>query len=360
MILAVLTPGLEFDPAEWMAGMDGALELLRFEELHRYSVVTELDSPNWKLTADGYVDGYHIGYLHSSTIGEKAITNRNTYDLFGPHVRIGFANKPIHEIRDRPESVASHVGGHEHGPLPLPERVDLRSAEPTALVRPIAAGPDARAVHDGAVPLLPPARGGRRGHRHRGGWRQLYAQVTSQEDFITGFKINRSLPAMGDDHIRFGRNERGNQTCTPGSTSSSTTAAGNASRQLRGNAGRSRRREEPSPVVPAADDVLVVEADEWAGRPSRPPRGQAPADTVDLVRTHGDQERRTGHVHHRLIRPEVAGDDGADGCRTLSRAVVQRGPVPERVLGEQAGHEVGAAGIGVPRTPARGSRPRRV
>jgi hypothetical protein len=41
--------------------------------------------------------------------------------------------------------------------------------------------------------------------------RQLYAQVTSQEDFVTGFKINRSLPAMGDDHIRFGRNERGNQ-----------------------------------------------------------------------------------------------------------------------------------------------------
>ena len=104
VILAVLTPGMEFDPAEWMAGMDGALELLRLDELHRYPVVTELDSPNWKLTADGYVDGYHIGYLHSSTIGEKAITNRNTYDLFGPHVRIGFANKPINEIRDRPES----------------------------------------------------------------------------------------------------------------------------------------------------------------------------------------------------------------------------------------------------------------
>ena len=104
VILAVLTPGLDFDPAEWMAGMDDALELLRLDELHRYPVLTELDSPNWKLTADGYVDGYHIGYLHSSTIGEKSITNRNTYDLFGPHVRIGFANKPITQIRDRPES----------------------------------------------------------------------------------------------------------------------------------------------------------------------------------------------------------------------------------------------------------------
>ena len=41
--------------------------------------------------------------------------------------------------------------------------------------------------------------------------RKLYAEVTGQEDFVTGFKINRSLGALGDDHIRFGRNECGNQ-----------------------------------------------------------------------------------------------------------------------------------------------------
>ena len=104
LVLAVLTPELDFDPDQWLAGMDDALAMLRLDELYRYEVPTVLDSPNWKLTADGYVDGYHIGYLHSSTIGEKAITNRNTYDYFGPHVRIGFANKPINEIRDRPES----------------------------------------------------------------------------------------------------------------------------------------------------------------------------------------------------------------------------------------------------------------
>ena len=38
--------------------MDDALELLRLDELHRYPVLTDLDSPNWKLVADGYVDGY--------------------------------------------------------------------------------------------------------------------------------------------------------------------------------------------------------------------------------------------------------------------------------------------------------------
>jgi len=212
IILAVLTPGLEFDPAEWLAGMDEALELLHLEELHRYPVVTELESPNWKLTADGYVDGYHIGYLHSSTIGEKSITNRNTYDLYGPHVRIGFANKPITEIRDRPEAewppmweIMSMVhylfpnlsiSGQPNRPLmasrllpgPTPDR--SQTVQYHYYRQPVE-GDEAVATAEAR--------------------RLLYAQVTGQEDFVTGFKINRSLGAMADDHIRFGRNERGNQ-----------------------------------------------------------------------------------------------------------------------------------------------------
>ena len=147
IVLAMLTPDADFDPDEWLAGMDDALEMLDLDELHRYPVPTMLDSPNWKLTADGYVDGYHIGYLHSSTIGEKAITNRNTYDFFGPHVRIGFANKPINAIRDPPEEQwPPDVRADEHGPLRVPQRLDLRPAEPAADGQPVAAGPDARAL----------------------------------------------------------------------------------------------------------------------------------------------------------------------------------------------------------------------
>ena len=212
VVFAVLTPGLDFDPAEWTAGMDEALELLRLDELHRYPVLTELDSPNWKLTADGYVDGYHLGYLHSSTIGEKSITNRNTYDLFGPHVRIGFANKPITQIRDKPESewppmweIMSMVhylfpnvsiSGQPGRPLmisrllpgPTPDR--STTAQYHYYRQPVE-GDEAVATAEAR--------------------RLLYAQVTGEEDFVTGFKINRGLGAMADDHIRFGRNERGNQ-----------------------------------------------------------------------------------------------------------------------------------------------------
>ena len=172
-----------------------------------------LDSPNWKLTADGYVDGYHIGYLHSSTIGEKSITNRNTYDFFGPHVRIGFANKPINEIRDRPESEwppMFEVMSMVHYVFP---NVSI-SGQPGAAAdgQPAAARAHAGPLAHGAVPLLPPAGRGRRGRRR---WPRPAArstpQVTGDEDFVTGFKINRGLGAIADGHFRFGRNEGGNQ-----------------------------------------------------------------------------------------------------------------------------------------------------
>ena len=35
--------------------------------------------------------------------------------------------------------------------------------------------------------------------------------MTGDEDFATGFKINRGLAAIPDGHFRFGRNEGGNQ-----------------------------------------------------------------------------------------------------------------------------------------------------
>ncbi len=160
-MLAVLTPDLDFDPAEWLAGMEDALEMLRLDELHRYPVQTLLDSPNWKLTADGYVDGYHIGYLHSATIGEKSITNRNTYDFFGPHVRIGFANKPITEIRDRPEEEwppMFEVMSMVH--YVFPNMSISGQPDRPLMVSRLLPGPTPDRSRTPAVPLLPPAGGG--------------------------------------------------------------------------------------------------------------------------------------------------------------------------------------------------------
>jgi phenylpropionate dioxygenase-like ring-hydroxylating dioxygenase large terminal subunit len=211
VVLSVLTPGLDFDPDEWLAGMDGALEILRLDELHRFPTVTALPSANWKLTADGYVDGYHLGYLHKKSIGEKSITNRNTYDFFGPHVRIGFANRPITTFRDAPVeqwplaeamSLVHYVfpnvsiSGQPGRPLMLSRLLPGPTPDRSTTVQ----------YHYFRQPVDGEEEVEAAEQRIR-----LYAQVTSDEDFATGFKINRALDAIADDCFRFGRNEGGNQ-----------------------------------------------------------------------------------------------------------------------------------------------------
>ena len=99
LVLAVLTPGLEFDVDEWLGGMGDALgDHAASTSCTATTCRPSCRAPNWKVAADGYVDGYHLGYLHRKSIGAKSITNRNTYDFFGPHVRVGFATKRLTEL----------------------------------------------------------------------------------------------------------------------------------------------------------------------------------------------------------------------------------------------------------------------
>ena len=209
-VFACLDPRGELDLDTWLGGMDESLAALRLDELHPYRVPTTLASPNWKLAADGYLDGYHIGYLHRNTIGRKSITNRNTYDMFGPHVRIGFATKETAAAADIPEQewdLAAHMslvhyvfpnvsmsGGHGDTLmlsklLPGPT-VDRSTTVQFQYYREPVVG-DLVAVAEEK--------------------RRTYEAVVRDEDCATIFGINDGLAAVGDGHFMFGRNEPGNQ-----------------------------------------------------------------------------------------------------------------------------------------------------
>jgi phenylpropionate dioxygenase-like ring-hydroxylating dioxygenase large terminal subunit len=211
LVLAMLTPDLDFDPDEWLGEMGDALAMMHLDQFHRYDVTSVVEGPNWKIAADGYVDGYHIGYLHRSTIGTRSITNRNTYDLFAPHVRIGFATKVTPTLRDLPDdqwrlpdamslvhfifpniSISGHATTAIQVSTLLPGPTNDRSRTiQTHYFRSPIEGDDAIAKAEER--------------------RQLYERVVRDEDYATGFKIGRALDAFGDGHFRFGRNEPGNQ-----------------------------------------------------------------------------------------------------------------------------------------------------
>ena len=187
-----------------------SLEALRLDDLYPYRTLSHLESPNWKLAADGYLDGYHLGYLHKNTIGVKSITNRNTYDLLNSHVRIGFANKKvgapgsmIEPDANLPDMMSlvhyifpnvSISGGHGDTVqlsrlFPGPTVDKSLTTQHQYFRQPV--------VGDMAVVAEQK--------------RVVYEQVVRDEDCATIFSINEALPAIGDRHLVFGRNEPGNQ-----------------------------------------------------------------------------------------------------------------------------------------------------
>jgi phenylpropionate dioxygenase-like ring-hydroxylating dioxygenase large terminal subunit len=210
-VFSCLDQEATIDLDAWLAGIDESLAALRLDELHPYRVPTTLDSPNWKLAADGYLDGYHIGYLHRDTIGRKAITNRNTYDLFGPHVRIGFATKLTESASDAlvddsnlPDYMSlvhyifpnvSMSGGHGDT-LMLSKLLPGPAVDQSTTVQ----FQYYREPVVGEVVAIAEAK------------RRTYEAVVRDEDCATIFGIGRGLGAVGDGHFLFGRNEPGNQS----------------------------------------------------------------------------------------------------------------------------------------------------
>lgn len=210
-IFAVLTPGLTFDVDDWLGEMAPALDVLELDKLVRHRDGALAESGNWKVSADGYVDGYHLGFLHRTSIGAKSITNRNTYDLFGPHVRIGFANKPLLEMRDLPhdEWRLREVMSLVHFVFP---NVSISGLPGSGLmVSRILPGnsPDRCRVEQFQYFREPMVTDEQRAEADAK--RELYLAVTRDEDFSTVISITDALSAIPDDSFRYGRNEPGNQ-----------------------------------------------------------------------------------------------------------------------------------------------------
>jgi len=102
LIFVMLDPNLTTDLDDYLGDMLPELESLGFANWEKYAQ-NELDSANWKLTHDGYVEGYHFQATHPETIFVNTMNNTMIFDAYGPHQRIGFPMHGIEELRDKPQ-----------------------------------------------------------------------------------------------------------------------------------------------------------------------------------------------------------------------------------------------------------------
>jgi phenylpropionate dioxygenase-like ring-hydroxylating dioxygenase large terminal subunit len=99
IMFACLTPGLPFDLDGWLGDILPELEMLHLEDTVPFST-RYLDGPNWKVTADGYLESYHFASLHAQSVAQTDFSNLAAFDAYGPHMRNTFALKPLAEAVD--------------------------------------------------------------------------------------------------------------------------------------------------------------------------------------------------------------------------------------------------------------------
>lgn len=103
LVWAVATPGEKLDIGA-MIGEEMDLDLAAFE-LDKYTLVREAtyeEPMNWKVVADGFLDPYHLQFVHPKTVGPFFNTNVYTLDVLGPDVaRLVVSRKSIHDIREQ-------------------------------------------------------------------------------------------------------------------------------------------------------------------------------------------------------------------------------------------------------------------
>ena len=101
IIFVCLTPGREIDLNAWLGDALPLLEQLGLDKTHHFST-RELAGPNWKVTVDGYLEGYHFSSLHANTVALTNYSNMAAFDSYGPHMRHVFALKAIDRFLDLP------------------------------------------------------------------------------------------------------------------------------------------------------------------------------------------------------------------------------------------------------------------
>ena len=101
LVWAMLHADTEIDvTAHLGAELDAELTAYRLDEFvsERRAV---LEAPaNWKLVIDGFLEDYHLPYLHASTVGSFFASNLQLFDELGPHGRLVPARRTFSKLDD--------------------------------------------------------------------------------------------------------------------------------------------------------------------------------------------------------------------------------------------------------------------
>jgi len=202
MVFVVLTPGVNVDIDEFLAGVDGVIA----DHAENFCFVgsREVQGSNWKLVMEGHLESYHFASLHRTSIASSMLTNCATVDRFGSHLLITFCSKNILSLRDIPEA--------DWEPL----RDDLINPQfillPSTTVTLSDGGFLAQIIRPGDTPAVSTNRLAFAEERSANGGQEkldFVSALVREEDYKASQEIFDGMKSGAQTHVVFGQNEPG-------------------------------------------------------------------------------------------------------------------------------------------------------
>jgi phenylpropionate dioxygenase-like ring-hydroxylating dioxygenase large terminal subunit len=203
LIWVAATPGavLPSDPLHGAAADISELDLAN----HRLFTSSTFTRPfNWKLVIDTFLEVYHVGVLHKTTIDPLIHSDYALFDAFGPHGRMVVTRKSIDEIDSQPRSDWEF----------FPHSTIVWALQPNAILiyqqdhaQLYQARPGAHPGESIITVSVYVPRDTKWSDDH---WQKnfdLLVEVTDTEDFVTCAGIQRGFESGAQEHITFGTNE---------------------------------------------------------------------------------------------------------------------------------------------------------
>jgi phenylpropionate dioxygenase-like ring-hydroxylating dioxygenase large terminal subunit len=181
-----------------------------------------LESANWKITHDGYLEAYHIPFLHRNTLYEfwnrESSTSVSLYDHFGPlpcgpHQRMGgnaWGNDPALMLKMKDVPPSEYTDKHFHAVRTLFPHISISADKHGGMVSqlfPVA--PDRCITIQNHVNPRNPATESAEDTEAMKKRIALYAKIVYDEDYISSLSIQEGLNSGANTELLFGRNEGG-------------------------------------------------------------------------------------------------------------------------------------------------------
>jgi phenylpropionate dioxygenase-like ring-hydroxylating dioxygenase large terminal subunit len=211
LVWVVPTPGEPLDMAKFVGSDlsdDVAASGIASAELYRQETfVVDIE---WKVVMDGFLDAYHLQFVHPRTVGPFFHTNIYTFDAFGKHSRLFVARRGIEDTRD--DAAELNFTDYAIGNFTLYPGT-IMTIEPSHFeiwsVR-----PDATDIRRSVVqlrflvPELP--RTAKQSHYWDKNW-DLLVKTVREEDWVVAKTISDGIAHGNVESLVYGRNEAANQ-----------------------------------------------------------------------------------------------------------------------------------------------------